>query len=52
MPFQFRLELATGESAEAPTIESAVPNWHPGDRVFINPTVRYRVLELRERRPR
>lgn len=46
--FQFRLELASGEPAEHPTFTAAVPNWRPGDRIFVSPKLTYRVLETRE----
>jgi hypothetical protein len=33
MAFLFRLETSDGAPAEPPTIESAVPNWRPGDTI-------------------
>ncbi len=45
--FKFRLELPTGEPAEPPTFETAVPSWSPGDRIFESPTLKYRILEAR-----
>ena len=48
MAFTFRLELPNGEPADPPTIGVAVPDWRPGDPVFINPALRYRVIEVRE----
>lgn len=48
MAFTFKLELANGEPADPPSIASAVPNWRAGDRVFVNPTLTYRVVQTRE----
>jgi hypothetical protein len=31
--FLFRLETPKGEPAEPPTLETAVPNWRPGDMI-------------------
>ena len=48
MGFEFRLELANGERADPPTFTSSEPNWRPGDRLFLNPTLRYVVVAARE----
>jgi len=48
MPFQFRLELPDGKPAEPPTFATVVPSWRPGDRIFVNPTLTYRVVAARE----
>jgi hypothetical protein len=33
----FKLELASGEPADPPTFQSAVPNWKVGDTIFLGP---------------
>ena len=48
MLFEFRLELANGEPADPRKFETSEPNWRPGDRIFVNPTVRYVVVATRE----
>jgi hypothetical protein len=48
MPFQFRLELPDGEPADPPSFATGVPNWRPGDTLVVNPTLQYRVLEVRD----
>ena len=48
MTYKFRLELANGEPAAPSTFETSEPNWRPGDRVFVNPTLRYVVIARRE----
>lgn len=45
--FLFKLELANGEPADPPTFATAVPNWRPGDPVFIRPGLSYRVVDVR-----
>ena len=45
---QFRLEQPDGEPAEPPTLVTVVPSWSTGDRVFVNPTLRYVVVDKRE----
>jgi hypothetical protein len=47
MLFTFRMELASGEPADPPTLETSVSNWRPGDSVFVSPRLRYRVVDVR-----
>ena len=47
MLFEFRHELANCEPADPRKFETSEQNWHPGDRVFVNPTVRYVVVATR-----
>jgi hypothetical protein len=35
--FLFKLETTSGEAAEPPTLSAAVPNWSPGDRIYLGP---------------
>jgi hypothetical protein len=37
MSFPYRLELVSGEPADPPTFVTAVPNWRPGDTIFLGP---------------
>jgi hypothetical protein len=38
--FLFRLETADGAPAEPPSLNSAVPNWRPGDTIPLGRTLR------------
>lgn len=39
--FLFRLETTNGAPAEPPTLSAAVPNWRPGDSIYLgNRTLR------------
>lgn len=33
--FLFRLETAEGEPANPPKLEAVVPNWNPGDCIYL-----------------
>ena len=44
--FLFRLETATGEPAEPPTLRSAVPNWSAGDTIPLGART-LRVVDVR-----
>jgi hypothetical protein len=35
--FLFKLETTGGLPAEPPTLSSAVPNWSPGDCIYLGP---------------
>jgi hypothetical protein len=35
--FLFKLETTSGEAAEPPTLSAAVPNWSPGDCIYLGP---------------
>jgi hypothetical protein len=48
--FLFRLETPAGEAAEPPTLQSAVPNWSPGDTIPLGPRT-LRVLDVRDGEP-
>ena len=48
MAFTFKLELADGTPATPPTFGAAVPNWKPGDAIFLGRERMLRVVERRE----
>jgi hypothetical protein len=48
MSFEYRLELADGSPVEPQPFVSITPTWTPGDRIFISPNLKYRVVEMRE----
>ena len=35
--FLFKLETKDGEAADPPTLSAAVPNWSPGDCIYLGP---------------
>jgi hypothetical protein len=37
MAFMFRLEQRDGTPADPPTLQTAVPDWHPGDGIPLGP---------------
>jgi hypothetical protein len=45
----YRLELEDGTPADPPTLNTAVPNWRPGDTI---PLGRDRILRVIDTRPR
>lgn len=45
--FLFRLETTEGARAEPPTLEAAVPNWRPGDSIYLGSRT-LRVVEVRD----
>jgi hypothetical protein len=45
--FLFRLETADGAPAEPPSLNSAVPNWRPGDTIPLGHRT-LRVLGIRD----
>ena len=47
MAFTFKLELADGTPANPPTLGAAVPDWKPGDTIYLGHD-RLRVIERRE----
>lgn len=47
MPVTLRMELASGEPADPPTLETSISNWRTGDSVFVSPRLRCRVVEVR-----
>jgi hypothetical protein len=49
MAFIFRLVLENGTPADPPTLDTAVPNWRPGDTI---PLGAGRILRVIETRPR
>jgi hypothetical protein len=46
--FTYRLELEDGTPADPPSLETAVPNWNPGDTI---PLGRDRMLRVIDSRP-
>jgi hypothetical protein len=46
--FVFRLETADGAQADPPKIESAVPNWRPGDTIPVGAGRTLRVVDIRD----
>jgi hypothetical protein len=47
MAFHFRLETEAGSPADPPSIESAVPNWRPGDTIPLGRRI-LRVVAIRD----
>lgn len=47
MAFRCRLVFETGEPADPPTIEAAVPNWAPGDTIPLGPGKALWVTDIR-----
>ena len=45
--FLFRLETAEGVPAKPSTLQSAVPNWHPGDAIYLGERT-LRVVGIRD----
>jgi hypothetical protein len=45
--FLFRLETADGVAANPPRLESAVPNWKPGDSIYLGSRT-LRVVGIRD----
>ena len=45
--FLFRLETRDGLPAEPPTLEAAVPNWAPGNSIFLGYKT-LRVVDVRD----
>jgi hypothetical protein len=43
--FILALRNPDGSRADPERFESAVPNWKPGDVVYLSPTRRYRVVD-------
>ena len=35
MAFQFRLKHDDGTPGDPPTLKAAIPNWRPGDSIFL-----------------
>lgn len=48
MTFSFKLELAGGAPATPPTFGAAVPDWRPGDVIFLGRNRMPRVVERRD----
>jgi hypothetical protein len=46
--FFFRLEHEDGTPADPPTLNTAVPNWRPGDTIPLGRDRTLRVIEVRE----
>jgi hypothetical protein len=46
--FTFKLELADGTPADPPSFRAAVPNWRPGDTIFLAPRRTLRVVRVRD----
>jgi hypothetical protein len=46
--FLFRLETVDGSPAQPSSLESAVPNWAPGDMITLSRSRQLRVVELRD----
>jgi hypothetical protein len=47
MAFLFKLETTDGTPADPPTLQSAVPNWRPGDTIPLGRST-LRVVEVRD----
>jgi hypothetical protein len=47
MAFIFKLELEDGTPADPPTLDTAVPNWRPGDTITLGPSRTLRVIDTR-----
>jgi hypothetical protein len=45
--FLFKLQTADGVAADPPTLESAVPNWKPGDSIYLGSRT-LRVVGIRD----
>jgi hypothetical protein len=45
--FLFRLETAEGVAADPSTLESAIPNWNPGDAIYLGRRT-LRVIGIRD----
>jgi hypothetical protein len=45
--FSFRLEHKDGTPADPPTFRAAVPNWNPGDTIYLRPGRMLRVVDTR-----
>jgi hypothetical protein len=47
MAFMFRLENEDGIPVDPPTLRTAVPDWHAGDRIPLGRGKTLRVIEIR-----
>jgi hypothetical protein len=47
MVLSFRLEGEDGAPADPPTLRTAVPDWHAGDRIPLGRGKTLRVIEIR-----
>ena len=47
MAFTFKLEHADGKPADPPTLNTAVPNWRPGDTIPLGSAKALRVIDIR-----
>jgi hypothetical protein len=47
MAFVFKLELEDGTPADPPILDTAVPNWRPGDTITLGPSRSLRVVDIR-----
>ena len=47
MAFIFKLELENGTPADPPRLDTAVPNWRPGDTITLDPSRTLRVIDTR-----
>jgi hypothetical protein len=47
MAFMFKLEQEDGTPADPPTLDTAVPNWRPGDTIPLGRGKTLRVIEIK-----
>jgi hypothetical protein len=47
MAFTFKLEHEDGTPADPPTLQTAVPNWRPGDTIPLGAGRTLRVVDVR-----
>jgi hypothetical protein len=47
MAFKFKLEHEDGTLADPPVLQTAVPNWSPGDTIPLSAERALRVVEIR-----
>jgi hypothetical protein len=47
MAFIFKLELKDGTPAGPPILDTAVPNWWPGDTITLGPRRSLRIIDAR-----
>jgi hypothetical protein len=47
MAFVYKLVLEDGTPADPPMLDTAVPNWRPGDTITLGPGRILRVIETR-----